>query len=231
MKFSSKALLAFTLFAAIPLPLSAQSDPPKLDAAPKPGFPSPAPVPPGGIRVTVRAPVDWVKKELRVGNANTQLYICKALACFNPATVSVKSVPTLARHPDPRALEALAKTTLPKMILAQSASQMILSDGKIVTKILSSKVTQLAGYPAIIMETTKTGLAKPEFHAIGLIFAGPIMLIIASQSTVLADAEAHLNTFVSLITFTEGPKTPSDVPPAVPAPKAPVTPPQNGMSL
>ncbi len=118
------------------------------------------------------------------------------------------------------------------MILAQSASQMILSDGKIVTKILSSKVAQLAGYPGIIVETTKTGLAKPEFHAIGLILAGPIMLVVGSQSTVLAEAEAHLNTFVSLITFTEGPKTPNDVPaPAVPAPKAPVTPPQNGMSL
>lgn len=226
MKIFSVVLLAFALSAATQSPLFAQSEPPKPGAAPA------APVPAGGIRVTVRPPVDWVKRELRTGNVMTQVYVCKALACFNPSSVSVKSVPTLARHPDPRALEALAKTTLPKMILAQSASQMILSDGKIVTKILSSKVTELAGYPAIIMETSKTGLPKLEFRAIGLIFAGPIMLIVASQSTVLADAEAHLTSFVSLVTFTEGPKTPNDVPvPAVPAPKAPVTPPQSGTSL
>ncbi|HTJ02064.1 MAG TPA: hypothetical protein VL492_04680 [Methylovirgula sp.] len=227
MKIFSVVLLAFALSAAAQSPLFAQAEPPKPGATPL------APIPPGGIRVTVRPPVDWVKRELRTGNAVTEVYICKSLACFNPSTVSVKSVPTLARHPDPRALEALAKTTLPKMILAQGASQMIMSDGKIVTKILSSKVTELAGYPAIIMETNKTGLPKPEFRAIGLIFAGPIMLIIASQSTVLADAEAHLTSFVSLITFTEGPKTPNDVPatPAVPAQKPPVTSPQNGTSL
>lgn len=177
---------------------------------------SPAPIAPGGIRITIRAPEDWVKA--RTANPAQRVFACKPLACYNPATVLIVSAPTLARHPDPRALEVLAQTTLPKVVIAQSASQMILSDGKVETKILSSKVTKLASYPAILIETSLTGLPKPQFGVSGMIFAGPIMLTVTSRSTVLAEAEDHLNLFVSMMSFIEGPKPQNDVAAPQPVP-------------
>ena len=133
------------------------------------------------------------------------MFRCKPLACAKPAVVAFKNRPPLARHPDPEALEHFALIDVPKNFLADDAKQSILSDGKRHQVLLQSRVGSALERPAVLIDAKRTVDGKVVFTAYDEIFAGPILLQIASTADTLAQAHANLEMFLAATTLTDGP--------------------------
>jgi len=179
------------------------------------------PISPGGMRLTVRNPLqgNWICR----GGACT----CKPLACAAESRVSYSTAPTLARSPDPKALEKFAKVDMPKRIMAANAAQGVLSDGKDKFQMISSKVSNHLGYPSVVSETKFIKGTVATFIVTTVIFAGPSMVSVHSFSPDRSVATKSLNEFIQAITIEEGPPvnshvpTNSNVPPPVETPSGP----------
>lgn len=200
------------LLASMTLTAFAQGSP----AAKKKGM---APIAPGGVRITVRNPLqgNWV--------CAGRICVCKPLACAAASRVSYTTVPTPARKPNAEALENFAKVEVPKRIKAANAAQAVLSDGKDKVEMLPSRVTKHLGYPSVISETKiSKGETASAFIASAMIFSGPVLLTVTSASTKRAVAMSSLNEFIRSMTVEEGPSlSPGQAPPPRPAvPAAPV---------
>ena len=108
------------------------------------------------------------------------VFKCKPLACPDAETVNI-FLKSPTRHPDPEALEKLAKIELPKSIHALDAAREILADGDAKLETLSSKTATLKGYPAVISETKLTK-GKATYLDTAIMFAGPVMIRLQSIS-------------------------------------------------
>lgn len=160
------------------------------------------PIPPGGLRRITRAPVDW---ELASQNVGSAVFRCKPLACAKPAFVAFKNRPPLARHPDPEALQHFALVDVPKNFLADDAKQSVLSDGKRHQVLLRSEAGTALERPAVLIDAKRTVDGKVVFVAYDEIFAGPVLLQVASTADTLAQAHANLDMFLAATTLTDGP--------------------------
>lgn len=165
-------------------------------------FAASAPIAPGGLRRIVRTPVDW---ELVSQNLVMTVYRCKPLACAKPAFVAFKNRKPLARHPDPEALERFALIDVPKNFLAGDAAQNILSDGKKRESLIRSQAGTALDRPAVLIEARRTDGGNADFVVFNEIFAGPILLQVASTAATLEQAHRNLDLFLSATTLTDGP--------------------------
>ena len=163
---------------------------------------APAPIPPGGVRRLTRTPVDW---ELATQNVGMAAFRCKPLACAEPEVVVFRNRPPLARHPDPEALQHFALVDVPKNFLADDAKQNVLSDGKRHQEFLRSQVGTALDRPAVFIDAKRVVDGKVAFVAYDEIFAGPILLQIASTASTLEQAHANLEKFLAATTLTDGP--------------------------
>jgi hypothetical protein len=190
------------------------------------------PIPPGGMRITTRPPEPG-KWDFQIDQkSNVRTYTCKPLACADSSrvTIAIQRSPTL--HPDPAALEKLAKVDLPKSIRAGSASLEVMSDGTAKAETLVGKTAQLKGYAAVLNETKMTLGKKTLFMNVAIIFAGPTMLRLTSVSPLRPLAQKSLDEYVEALIIEAGPPLPvtpgpNPVPvPLTPSPSTPQPPPR-----
>ena len=200
-------------------PDATKPDATKPDGAnPTPPAASPMPVKPGAVRITTRAP-DPDRWDGQKNAAGTQrVFKCKPLACSDAETITITFVKSPTRHPDPQALDKLAKVDLPKGIRAADAAREVLSDGDAKVDTLTSKATTLKSYPAVVNESRFTQAKKAVFIDTALIFAGPVLIRLQSASQNRDLAQKTLNEFVDVMKIEEGPP----LAPGAPAPANPL---------
>ena len=176
------------------------------------------------IKIANADPTKWEGR--RVPSMNATVWTCRPLACADRAVVAVQTARSPTRNPDPKALEKLAKM-LPAQTKAQNVVLEIASDGNESIETLSSKVTRLRDYPAILTESKRSGRGKPTYTVTGHIFAGLVHIKLMSQSVDRVAAKRHFEDFVDVINIDDHPPAESaaaaaaQAAPAAPAAAAP----------
>jgi hypothetical protein len=178
------------------------------------GDDSSKPLKPGGVRVTTRAPDADKWDGRKSANGLQRVFKCKPLACADAEIVTITFSKSPTRHPDPEALEKLAKTDLPKSIHAADAAREVMADGDAKLETLSSTTATLKGYPAVTNETKLSQGKVFIYLDTAIIFAGPIMIRLQSVSKSRVLAQKSMNEFVEAMKIEEGP--PGN--PSLPAP-------------
>jgi hypothetical protein len=179
---------------------------------PAPPAASPAPVKPGAVRITTKAPDPerWDSQKNAAGTL--RIFKCKPLACSDAEAITITFAKSPTRHPDPQALDKLAKVDLPKSIRAADAAREVMSDGDAKVDTLMSKTTTLKTYPAVVNESRFTQGKKAVYFNTALIFAGPVMIRLQSISQNRDLAQKTLNDFVEVMKIEEGPPLPPGAP-------------------
>jgi hypothetical protein len=176
-----------------------------------------------GTRVTIRNPNNqkWMAAQ-QAGQpkpTNGSLWVCRPLACASgQAMVATQLSTSPTRHPDRKALEKaanlLAVQTRSQDMMMEAASE---GDDRIAP--LSSKVTDVRGYPAIIAESKRTSRGKVSFIMRGELFVGMARVRLVAASSDRADAKRYFDEFVAAMEIVDvEPGQPAAAPePAPPA--------------
>jgi hypothetical protein len=205
---------------AQPAPANAQPAAPNSPQAATPGAPSgPAngqaaapPIRPGAVRITTRPPELDKWDFQKSANGAQRVYKCKPLACADAETITFIIQKSPTSHPDPQALEKLAKVDLPKSVRAVDAMREVLTNGAQKIDTLTSKTGTLKNYPAVLNETRFSQANVVVFANIAIVFAGPAMIRIQSVSPNRDLAQKTLNQFVDAMKIEEGPPLQPGVP-------------------
>lgn len=166
------------------------------------------------VRITNADPTKWDGR--RISAARASIFACRPLACADRALVLVQTLRAPTRDPDPKALEKAAKM-LPAQTRAQNAILEVASDGNESVEALSSKVTKLKGFPAVLAESKRHGRGKPIYTTTGHVFAGYTHVKIVSESIDREQAKRHFEDFLAAIAiedFAPQPPPGPAVPPA-----------------
>jgi hypothetical protein len=193
----NKHIVATALCAVLFVPAAA--------LAQSPGDDTSKPLKPGGVRVTTRAPDADKWDGQKSPNGMQRVFKCKPLACADTEIITILFSKSPTRHPDPEALEKLAKIDLPKSIHAADAAREVMADGDAKLETLSSKTATLKGYPAVVNETKLTQGKVFIYLDTTIIFAGPMMIRLQSVSKNRTLAQKSLNEFVEVMKIEEGP--------------------------
>lgn len=180
------------------------------------------PVKPGAVRVTTRAPEP--DKWAVMNGPGRRIFKCKPLACADQDTVSFFFSKSPTSKPDPKALQKYANVDLPKTMRATAAARTVLQQVPQRVDTLTAKTDTLKGFPAVLNETRYSFGKTSAFIDTAIIFAGPVMIRVASVSPDRDLAKSSLDAFVGAMTIVQGP------PPTHPGP-APVKPANENMSL
>jgi hypothetical protein len=132
-------------------------------------------------------------------------FTCRVLVCPEPAVVVLTMRRSPAERPDPKALEKIAKESIPKLTQAESLQLQVRTDNRAKAETLSSAVTTIQTYPAIYSETKLTALDRQRFTTIATIFAGRILVTIRAEAGDRATAKAAVEDFAKAFRVEEGP--------------------------
>jgi len=143
------------------------------------------------------------------------VWVCKPLACSGNAGVIVTSGPSPTRNPDKQALQKAAKL-LPTQFKAQDLMMDAASEGDERITSLSSKVTTVRDYPAIVAEAKRTSRRKDSYILRADIFIGMVQVRVISTAPARAEAMKHFESFVAAMEIVDVEK-PGAAEPAVPA--------------
>jgi hypothetical protein len=170
------------------------------------------PVKPGSVRITTNPPELDKWDFQKSANGAQKVYKCKPLACADLETVTFTIQKSPTSHPDPQALEKLAKVDLPKNVRAADAAREVLTNGAQKIDTLSSKTATLKNYPGVLNETKFSQAAVAIYMNTAIIFAGPAMVRIVSISPNRELAQKTLNQFIDAMKIEEGPPLQPGIP-------------------
>jgi hypothetical protein len=139
------------------------------------------------------------------------MWACKPLACSGDTAVVVTTGRSPTRNPDRTALEKAAKL-LPTQFKAQDLMVEAASEGDDRITPLSSKVTSLRGYPAIVAEAKRTTRRKDRFMMRGDIFIGLLTVRTVSVAPTRAEAAKHFESFVAAMEIVDVERQPANAP-------------------
>lgn len=132
-------------------------------------------------------------------------FTCKVLVCPEPAVVLLTTRRSPAERPDPKALEKIARESIPKLTQAESLQMQVRTDNRAKAETLSSAVTRIQAYPAIFSETKLTAADRERFTTIATIFAGKILVTIRAEAADRATARIAVEDFSKAFRVEEGP--------------------------
>jgi hypothetical protein len=160
----------------------------------------------GSTRVTIKNPdpAKWAGRS-NFFSKSTGVYTCRPLACPDAAqvTASISNSPT--RSPDPQALAKLAARVPESVAQANANIASSTMPGRKVEK-MSSGVTTLRGYPAIVQEQRMVGGEKgPIYLAKASIFAKSALVNITSVSSSPELARRYRELFVKAMDVEDTP--------------------------
>jgi len=179
-----------------------------------------------GTSITVHNPdpEKWVvarlpnnsQQQSRPNNGQmAQVWVCRQLACSGNTVVAVQTQASPTRHPDRKALEKMAKF-MPAQARAQDAMMEVASDGEERVTPLTSKVTEIRGYPAILSDAKRTSKGKARFNLRGDLFVGTMMVRVFVIAPELSEARKHFNSFVTAMDIVDVPPDDPGAPAAAP---------------
>jgi hypothetical protein len=160
----------------------------------------------GTTRVTIKNPdpAKWAGRN-NFFSKSTGEYTCRPLACSDAAkvTASISNSPT--RSPDPQALAKLAARIPESVALANANIASSMTPGRKIEK-MSSGVTTLRGYPAIVQEVRMVGGEKGTIYSVkASIFAKSALVNIASVSPSLELARRNRELFIKAMEVEDTP--------------------------
>jgi hypothetical protein len=135
-------------------------------------------------------------------------FTCKVLVCPEPAVVIVTTRRAPSERPDPRALEKIARETIPKLTQAESLQLQVSTDNRAKTDTLSSAVTRIRDYPAILSETRLTAPDRQRFTTVAMVFAGKLLVTVRAEAGDRATAKTAVEDFARAMRIEEGPPLP-----------------------
>ena len=177
-----------------------------------------------GTRVTLRNPdpAKWAFVRPREALQRpatgqvTQVWVCRPSLCSRNTLVGVQTQPSPARHPDRKTLDKMAKF-MPAQARAQDIMMEAVSDGEERMTALSSKVTEVRGYPAIVGESKRTSKDKVAFMVRGELFIGVILVRVLSVSPDRDEAKRNFDAFVTSLEILDVPREESPTGSVAPA--------------
>ena len=154
-----------------------------------------------GTRISLRNPNEakWltVRQAGQPKATSMLMWVCRPLACAGgQAAVGAQHSPSPTRHPDRKALEKAA-SLLAVQTRAQDMMMEAASEGDERITALSSRVTDVRGYPAIIAESKRTNRGKVNFVMRGELFIGLFRVRMLSTSSDRAEAKRNFEEFVA----------------------------------
>jgi hypothetical protein len=159
-----------------------------------------------GTRVTVKNPdpAKWAGKN-GFFNKSTGEYTCRPLACSDAAKVTVSLSNSPTRAPDPQALAKLAAKIPESVAQANANNASSMTPGRKIERV-SSGVTTLRGYPAIVQEVRAVGGEKgPVYLVKASIFAKSALVNISSVSSSPELARRYRELFVKAMEVEDTP--------------------------
>jgi hypothetical protein len=132
-------------------------------------------------------------------------YTCKVLVCPEPAVVILTTRRAPSERPDPKLLDRLAKESIPKLTQAESLQLQVRTNNQAKTDTLSSAVTRIRDYPAILSETRLTALDRQRFTTIAMVFAGKLLVTVRAEAGDRVTARTAIDDFARALTIEEGP--------------------------
>jgi hypothetical protein len=132
-------------------------------------------------------------------------FTCKVLACPEPAIVLLTTRRSPSERPDPKALEKIAKESIPKLTQAESLQLQVRTDNRARAETLSSTVTTIQNYPAIFNETRLVAADRERFTTIVTVFAGKLLVTIRAEAGDRATAKTAVDDFAKAFRVEEGP--------------------------
>ncbi len=147
----------------------------------------------------------------------TNIWACRPLVCSDDAMIAALGIPSATRNPDRKALETAAK-----LLAAQTRAQDVLldaaSDGETRMTALSSRVTQVRGYPAILAESKRVANKRTRYLVCGELFIGLFLVKVLSASDSRREANRNFESLVAamdIVDVAPGGAAAADAPPAV----------------
>lgn len=167
------------------------------------------PIAPGTTRVSIDNPnaEKWtavVRQGAPDGSVRNG-YTCKVLACPEPASVVVTTRRSPTANPDPKAIEKLARESIPKLVQAENLQLQVRTDNKGRVESLSSAVTRVDGYQAIFSESKLTIGDRARFIAVMMVFAGRVIINIRAEAADRAVAKTAADDFSRAFKVEDGP--------------------------
>jgi hypothetical protein len=164
---------------------------------------------PGEVKIGVRNPnpEKWTAAAVQPTRTGTvrHAFTCKVLSCPDPVSAIVSSSVPRGQRPDQKALEKLAKETLPKLTQARNLELQVASDNKAKIDTLSSATLKLNTYSAVLNETKVTVGERSRHNTMAIIIAGRALIIISADANDRAGARAAIEEFSKSFTIEEGP--------------------------
>ena len=166
-----------------------------------------------GTRLTIRNPdaAKWMPANRQTNPQNrteTTTWVCRPLACAGKsAAVAIQTSPSPTRSPNKTALERVAKL-IPAQAKAQDIMMEAASDGDERLTPLTSKVTQVRDYPAILTEMKRTSRGKVNYIYRGDLFIGLFVVRVIAASTERNEAQKNFSAFVSAFEVIDRPPGP-----------------------
>jgi hypothetical protein len=162
-----------------------------------------------GTRVTIKNPnpEKWAVTQpaAQVKTSGFQAWACKPLACSAERSAVLGTFgksPT--RNPDKEALARAAKL-LAVQTKAQDMVMEAASEGDERITPLTSGVTEVRGYPAIMAEAKKTTRGKTDYIYRSDIFVGLTTVRLISVSSVRAETKRHFDEFAEAMEILDVP--------------------------
>jgi hypothetical protein len=169
--------------------------------------------------VVARLPNNTQQQQRPANGQISSVWVCRQLACPGETMVGIGTGASPTRHPDRTALEKMAKF-MPAQARAQDAMMEVASDGEDRMTPVSSKVTEVRGYPAILSETKRTSRGKVRYNLRGDLFVGTMMVRVLVMAPDLKSAKQHFDSFVDALDIVDVPPAGDPSAPAAAAPVA-----------
>jgi len=155
------------------------------------------------VQVTTRPPDPAKWQSLTAANGTRRVFKCKPLACFTAETVSFTFQKGSLAEPTKQALEKFANIDRPESIRAAAAANAVVPGHEEKVDTLFSAAVTLKNYPAVLNETKISRAEKYAFVETAIIFAGPVVIRIESNSSNRDLAKKSLDQFIEVMQIVE----------------------------
>ena len=156
--------------------------------------PTPRTTPGTTTRVNAPDPNKWTWTATPDGGGR---FLCRPLACAEPAYVLAKSGRSPTRDPDEAALQKVARTMLPAGVQGEQLKLDAQTGGNVKLRFVGAKVTRARDFPAIFSEVERRGVGAPDRMFRMDMYIGNNRVMITSVSKSAAVARANLDLFVN----------------------------------
>ena len=170
------------------------------------------------VRIANPDPGKWAgfQPRLQAQTSKIAAWVCRPMACSGKAVVVSQLTNSPTRHPDRKALEKAAKL-LATQTKAQDMMMEAASEGDERVTPISSRVTEVRSYPAIVAESKRTSSGKHSYVYRGDLFVGTLLVRLVSSAPDRDEAKRHFDSFATAMEISDvepsAPSAPAEAPP------------------